>query len=110
MRIQFEESRQWLRRHGAIAVLILVSLSCGAATRGATDPDLDTVGTVTFHDIEGGCWTIEVEEEGYQPINLPEEFKEDGLQVNFQANFRDDMTSVCMVGRLIELLEIERVQ
>ncbi len=110
MRIQFEESWQWLRRHRAIAVLVLVSLSCGTATCSATGPELDTVGTVTFHDIEGGCWTIEIEEEGYEPINLPEEFKDDGLQVNFKADFRDDMASVCMVGRLIELHEIERVQ
>ncbi len=110
MRIQFEASWPWLRRHRAIAVLILVSLSCGTAACSATGPDLDTVGTVRFHDIEGGCWTIEVEEEGYEPITLPEEFKTDGLQVHFEANFRDDMASVCMVGRLIEVLEIERVQ
>ena len=110
MRIQFEESWQWLRRHRAIAVLILVSLSCAAATCSATGPDLDTVGTVTFYDLEGGCWTIEGEEEDYEPINLPEEFKDDGLQVNFKADFRDDMASVCVVGRLIELHEIERAQ
>ncbi len=110
MIIEFDACWPWLRRNTAIAVLILVSLSCGTAARRATGPDLDTVGTVTFHEIEGGCWTIEVEEEGYEPITLPEEFKTDGLQVHFEANFRDDMASVCMVGRLIEVLEIERVQ
>jgi hypothetical protein len=99
-----------VRRRDAILVLILVSLTWGTAACSSTGPDLDTVGTVTFHNVEGGCWTIETEEDGYEPINLAEEFKVDGLRVNFEANFRDDMASVCMVGRLIELLEIETIQ
>ncbi|KPJ61703.1 MAG: hypothetical protein AMJ46_00285 [Latescibacteria bacterium DG_63] len=67
-------------------------------------------GTVQFLDIEGGCWRIAGNDGvNYEPINLPEEFKEDGLAVRFKVKYRDDLVSICMVGRIVELLSIRRM-
>lgn len=68
------------------------------------------VGTVEFVEVEGGCWAIQTEEERYEPRNLSEEFREDGLQVRFQGELRSDMVSICQIGPIIEVQEIERVE
>ena len=85
----------------ATAALLLSGASCDI-----TSPDLDQLGTVEFVDVEGGCWTIESNGETYEPINLPEEMREDGLAVEFEATVRDDMASICQVGTIVELVRI----
>lgn len=66
------------------------------------------VGTVEFLELEGGCWAIQTEEERYEPRNLSEEFRQDGLRVRFQGEVRSDMASICQIGPIIEVQEIER--
>lgn len=70
---------------------------------GLTDPDFDADGIVRFVDVEGGCWTIEVDGERLEPINLPAEFRVDGLSVTFEANAAAGVASVCQVGRLVKI-------
>lgn len=55
------------------------------------------------------CWLI-VSEEGikYEPINLDEDFKSKGLQVKFAFIERTDMATICMQGRIIEIIRIEK--
>jgi hypothetical protein len=74
---------------------------------GVTDPDIEADGIVRFLDVEGGCWTIEVGGDRLEPINLPSEFRIDGLHVRFEATDRVDRHSYCMVGRLVELEYIQ---
>lgn len=63
-------------------------------------------GTVSL----GFCWLI-VSEEGikYEPINLDEDFKTKGLRVKFTFMEKTDMASICMQGRIIELIRIEKL-
>lgn len=63
-------------------------------------------GTVSL----GFCWLI-VSEKGikYEPINLDEEFKSKGLKVKFTFIERTDMASICMQGRIIEIIRIEKL-
>lgn len=70
---------------------------------GLTDPDFDTDGVVRFVDVEGGCWAIEAGDERLEPINLPEEFRVDGLAVTFEANDAVDVASLCQIGRPVEI-------
>ena len=63
---------------------------------------------VRFLNLEGGCWTLTREEHVYyQPINLPDEFKQDGLRVRVDFTERPDMASICMVGPIVEIRSIE---
>ena len=65
--------------------------------------------SVEFLNVEGGCWTIEVREHvHYLPLDLPEEFRRDGLRVRAELLRRDDYYSTCMVGPVVEVLSIRR--
>ena len=66
-------------------------------------------GTVLWYDLEGGFYAIEGDDrETYDPINLPETFKEDGLRVWFEAKIRDDLMSIHMAGPIVEITKITR--
>ena len=76
---------------------------------GILGPDLDGLGTVEFFDFPGGCWGIRTNKDVYEPINLCDEFKVDGLRVEFEAAFRKDLNSPCQMGPLIEIEKITRL-
>jgi len=63
------------------------------------------IGTVSL----GMCWQI-INEKGvrYEPINMDEELRSEGLEVKFEFKVRNDMASVCMQGQIIELTRIEK--
>jgi len=93
----------------AFALLLVGMPGCDGLPIIGSDDTFSDVGTVRFTTIEGGCWSIETAKDGFQPINLPDEFKVDGLRVRFEAEVRDDLTSACQIGPLIELISIERM-
>jgi hypothetical protein len=66
-------------------------------------------GTVTYLYFEGGFFGI-VGDDGkhYDPINMPQEFKVNGLRVRFTANFTDYI-SYHMWGCIVKLVSIERL-
>ncbi len=91
------------------AALAVALCSCllGCADNDAQDDNeiVEATGTVTYLSFEGGFYGIVADdEEHYDPINLSDEFHEDGLQVWFRARVRDDLASFHMWGRIIELL------
>jgi len=68
---------------------------------------LEIVGTVVHKDIEGGFYAIDGDNgRRYDPINLPESFKKDGLRVKVTARRRDDAMSLHMYGAIIEIVNI----
>jgi hypothetical protein len=64
--------------------------------------------SIQFLNLEGGCWAIEVANKSYQPLNLPPEFRRDGLLVRVAFRERKDRVSICMIGPIVEILSIER--
>jgi len=76
------------------------------------NPDIISLtGTIVFKDIEGGFYGI-VGDDGknYEPTNLSDEFKKDGLKVKFIAKLHPDWASISMFGMIMELLKIEKVE
>ncbi len=75
-----------------LIVCIIVLFVLGGVSGCITNPPeekipiVDGTGTIVYNDFEGGFYGI-IEDEGLKldPINLPLEFKEDGLQVKFKA-------------------------
>ena len=68
-------------------------------------------GTILHKDLEGGFFAIEGDDgRVYDPIDLPEPFKKDGLRVKVKAKLRNDVGSIHMVGDIIEILEIDAVE
>ncbi|MDH3455487.1 MAG: hypothetical protein OER90_01480 [Gemmatimonadota bacterium] len=67
------------------------------------------IGTVRFIPVEGGCWALRVNDTvQYEPLGLPTAFRVHGLEVRALLKLRDDLGSYCMVGRIAEVLDIEK--
>ena len=66
-------------------------------------------GTVKYLSFEGGFYGIAGDDgKNYDPINMSQEFKVDGLRVRFTANLTDYM-SYHMWGYIVRLISIERL-
>ncbi len=64
-------------------------------------------GTIVFKNLEGGFFVIEGDDGRiYDPVNLEDAFKRDGLKVNVVATLKPDMGSIRMVGDIIEIVTI----
>jgi len=69
---------------------------------------LEIVGTVRHKNLEGGFFAIDADDGSkYDPVNLPESFKKDGLRVKVTARLQKDLMSFHMYGAIIEVVEIE---
>jgi hypothetical protein len=67
----------------------------------------EIVGTVVHKTIEGGFYAIDADNgRRYDPINLPESFRKDGLRVKVTARRRRDAMSFHMYGAIIEIVNI----
>jgi inhibitor of cysteine peptidase len=70
-------------------------------------PTVRISGTVHYMDIEGGLYVIDAADgTKYNPVNLPDSFKSDGMEIEADIRRRDDLTSIAMVGPMIEVLRI----
>jgi hypothetical protein len=48
--------------------------------------------------------------ENYDSLNLGSEFQEEGLRIRFEAKLHDDISSVHMWGKVIEITKIEKLE
>ena len=87
-----------------LSVGLFSSLGCG-------EEQVSGEGIVEFVEVEGGCWRIAGSDGvNYEPLNLRDEFKENGLKVWFEATIRKNMNSTCMVGLLVDIKNIHRLE
>ncbi len=96
----------------ALAGLLLVLLLAAPLSGVAQSPDpLSFTGTVSHITLEGGFFAIQADNgQKYQPINLAPEFAVNGLRVQVTARVRKDLTSLRMVGPLLEITTISRLE
>ncbi|MFX1377185.1 MAG: hypothetical protein ACFFA0_15375 [Promethearchaeota archaeon] len=72
------------------------------------DDIIESTGKIVYLSFEGGFYGIEANDGNhYDPINLPNEFKIDGLLIVFKAKILRDRISFHMWGEIVELLFIE---
>ena len=80
------------------------------SSESAAAPPADSfeiVGNITYKNIEGGFYAIDGDNgRKYDPINLPESFRKDGLRVKVTARPRMDAMSLHMYGAIIEIVNI----
>ena len=68
---------------------------------------MNVVGTVKYKEIEGGFYAIDTADGNkYDPINLPEAFRKDGLKVKVTARAKTDAMGFHMYGSIIEIVNI----
>jgi hypothetical protein len=89
---------------GVIIIFIIVGLI------GCIDEYVQGTGIIEYKDFEGGFYGI-VEDNGkhYDPINLPSEFKEDGLRVRFTLEILEDHASIHQWGIIVKIIRIEKL-
>jgi len=74
------------------------------STKTAT---IETTGTVTWVPLEGGFYGI-IADDGaqYDPLNLPENYSQDGLRIRFAAVEEPDVVSFHMWGMFVTITEV----
>jgi len=103
-------SQLWAILMIGVAFVLIGALALPAQfTASDGHAEIHETGTVTYLSFEGGFYGI-VGDDGkhYDPINMPQEFRVDGLRVRFTANFTDYM-SYHMWGYVVRLVSIERL-
>lgn len=65
-------------------------------------------GMITYVNLEGGFYGI-IDDAGrhLDPVNLPAQYRKDGLKVNFSYRASKNSVSFHMWGTIIELIEIK---
>ncbi|RMF89464.1 MAG: hypothetical protein D6733_06250, partial [Methanobacteriota archaeon] len=94
-----------------LVVLVLTSAGgCIALKSSSKQEKVSGTGTVRYIGLEGGFYGI-VSDDGknYDPLNLPEEFKKDGLKVSFEAE-KSNAYTTHMWGTAIDIKEIKKLE
>ena len=109
------------KTHGSMVacLVLLVMTGCGSpgpdhrdGTRSAAAGARSQVitGTVQYVDVEGGFHGI-VADDGTKldPVNLPEDFRKDGVRVQVQIVEVKDAVSIHMWGKVVRIIDIKRL-
>jgi hypothetical protein len=82
----------------------------GVVLCGCIDNNIVTgEGVIRYIELEGGFYGIISEDQRYDPINLPEDFKEDGLKIEFKLKILKDRASIHMWGKIVEIIELKKL-
>ena len=81
-------------------------LSCSSPSEPDGVFELDA--TVQLIKVNGGCWSL-VSSDGssFDPLGLPDAFKQDDLRVHVLLRSQTKFGSRCMVGEIVEVVSIE---
>jgi hypothetical protein len=101
-----------------VLLLPLLLVSCQASENSLTESENTLTesedamhGTVRFINLEGGFYGIEADDgTKYNPLNLPEAFKQDGLRVAFRVQVREDVATIQQWGTPAEIVEISNLE
>jgi len=95
---------------GILVILLLAFLTDWYFQKTSEEEVISANGTIEYISLEGGFYGIVTDEgEKYLPLNLPEEFKKDGLRVWFKAKPKN-VATIQMWGKPIEILEIKLIK
>lgn len=65
---------------------------------------MKVIGKIEYKAIALGTWAL-VAKGGktYELYNPPEELKQDGISVEVEGNIRDDVMTISMIGKVLEV-------
>ena len=91
-----------------LGAVLLVGFS-GCSLLPAGDDGTRLTGQIEKIEVDCPTWGLQTNDELYELLNLPDEYKEDGLYVRMQIRHRNDLGNCTMVGPIIEVLHLERL-
>jgi hypothetical protein len=103
-----EELSSWANVVLCIAFLLLSS----CASTKQYPPGSFTIDGVMHHtNIEGGCWVFRASNgQSYELIGkAAKDLLREGLRAEVVVRPRRDVTSICMVGKILEVVEIKEI-
>ena len=71
---------------------------------------LTTTATVRYVGVEGGCWNLDTNEGRFTPLDLPAQYRVDGLQVQVVLRDAPDWADMCMTGPLVQIDHISGIR
>jgi hypothetical protein len=96
-----------------IAIIVCFASIAFILASGCTIPaenpnEVSGAGTVVYIDLEGGFYGI-IASDGseYLPLNLPEEYQENGISVVFEGVIREDMYTIQQWGTPLDITMIQ---
>ena len=90
--------------------LIALSFFCaGGCIAQETGSEITSAGTITYIDLEGGFYGF-IASDGaqYLPLDLPDEYKQDGLVVDITGVIDTDVMTIQMWGQPLRILSITK--
>ena len=89
-----------------VTILLILVFFSGCSERDIVEGE----GRIRYIDLEGGFYGI-ISDNGakYDPVNLPDDFKIDGLPVRFKLKILPDRESYHMWGEVVYLIKIEKI-
>jgi hypothetical protein len=110
--------------HPLTHTVLLLSIACAApgsrsspgngevsdsVPAGRAADQMEISGVIRYYKLEGGFFAIRGDDDQvYNPINLSEEFRQDGLPVVAKVKVRRDRMGIHQVGTLVEVVEIRK--
>jgi inhibitor of cysteine peptidase len=92
-----------------LPILVLALFFCTSCDMSSEH--IQAEGTVTYVNLEGGFWGITAGDgRKFDPVNLPDGFKQDNLKVKVTLKPRDDLAGMHMWGQIVEVVEIKKVR
>ena len=85
------------------ALTAILALGCGSPT--ASLPLEATVHFAT--NVDGGCWSlVTTGNKAYEPVDLPSDFRVEGLKVRVVLSDAPGWATTCYVGQLVHVKSI----
>src|SRR5688572_7891372 len=92
-----------------IVLMACITLAaCGSRPAATAADATGELATVRFIQIETGCWVLETKGGRVQPVDLPEQYRVDGLEVSVVLRDAPAMMSLCQVGPLKTVEKISK--
>lgn len=92
--------------------IVIVVNCCHRCCVKKSDTDyINICGTIKFLSEEGGFYgIIGDDKKNYDPMNLPDEFKKDGVRIKIKARLKPEIPTFRMWGTVIEIIEATECQ
>jgi hypothetical protein len=103
-----QQSIVWL---GVLLCVVLLFFSACASTKQYPPGSLTIDGVMHHSNVEGGCWVFRAADgQSYELIgDAAKELLREGLRAEIVVRARRDVMSICMVGRIVEVLEVKEI-
>tara|TARA_Y100001934_G_scaffold229914_1_gene277180 strand:+ start:352 stop:666 length:315 start_codon:yes stop_codon:yes gene_type:complete len=95
----------------SFALFCFLIFSCSTAKKTNTvEPECKLVSgkIVDMSSLDGCRYLIQLKDSSFlEPINLSDDYKIDKKEICFQYKLKPEIPSICMKGKIIEILKLE---